>query len=97
MYTLCSWFQSISPFIYILFLSEDLGSGDEKVRKSDVKKFLTPGYSTSGHVELYTVSLQSGCCFAVSTQELHLNLCVFHRLAWRGECPGRKQPRFGQS
>lgn len=34
----------------------DLGSGDEKVRKADVKKFLTPGYSTSGHVELYTVS-----------------------------------------
>ncbi|NXQ97497.1 SBNO1 protein, partial [Sagittarius serpentarius] len=33
----------------------DLGSGDEKVRKADVKKFLTPGYSTSGHVELYTV------------------------------------------
>lgn len=26
------------------------------MRKSDVKKFLTPGYSTSGHVELYTVS-----------------------------------------
>lgn len=36
---------------------QDLGSGDEKVRKADVKKFLTPGYSTSGHVELYTVSL----------------------------------------
>lgn len=34
----------------------DLGSGDEKVKKIDVKKFLTPGYSTSGHVELYTVS-----------------------------------------
>uniref|UniRef100_A0A8C2I9J4 Protein strawberry notch homolog 1 n=1 Tax=Cyprinus carpio TaxID=7962 RepID=A0A8C2I9J4_CYPCA len=32
----------------------DLGSGDEKVKKVDVKKFLTPGYSTSGHVELYT-------------------------------------------
>lgn len=41
----------------LLFLVQDLGSGDEKVRKSDVKKFLTPGYSTSGHVELYTVSL----------------------------------------
>uniref|UniRef100_A0A671PJA9 Protein strawberry notch homolog 1 n=1 Tax=Sinocyclocheilus anshuiensis TaxID=1608454 RepID=A0A671PJA9_9TELE len=34
----------------------DLGSGDEKVKKVDVKKFLTPGYSTSGHVELYTVN-----------------------------------------
>lgn len=44
-----------------MFLSvvQDLGSGDEKVRKSDVKKFLTPGYSTSGHVELYTVSLEN--------------------------------------
>lgn len=35
----------------------DLGSGDEKVKKIDAKKFLTPGYSTSGHVELYTVSI----------------------------------------
>lgn len=43
----------------LLFLVQDLGSGDEKVRKSDVKKFLTPGYSTSGHVELYTVSLEN--------------------------------------
>uniref|UniRef100_A0AAR2KWP5 Protein strawberry notch homolog 1 n=1 Tax=Pygocentrus nattereri TaxID=42514 RepID=A0AAR2KWP5_PYGNA len=37
----------------------DLGSGDEKVKKVDVKKFLTPGYSTSGHVELYTVYTHS--------------------------------------
>lgn len=36
-------------------LIADLGSGDEKVKKVEVKKFLTPGYSTSGHVELYTV------------------------------------------
>lgn len=43
----------------VAFLVQDLGSGDEKVRKSDVKKFLTPGYSTSGHVELYTVSLEN--------------------------------------
>lgn len=35
----------------------DLGSGDEKVKKVDVRKFLTPGYTTSGHVELYTVSV----------------------------------------
>lgn len=35
----------------------DLGSGDEKVKKVDCRKFLTPGYTTSGHVELYTVSL----------------------------------------
>lgn len=34
----------------------DLGSGDEKVKKVDFRKFLTPGYTTSGHVELYTVS-----------------------------------------
>ncbi|KAM9328910.1 protein strawberry notch homolog 1 [Gastrophryne carolinensis] len=38
----------------------DLGSGDEKVRKSDTKKFLTPGYSTSGHVELFTISVERG-------------------------------------
>ncbi|XP_073442194.1 protein strawberry notch homolog 1 isoform X1 [Dendrobates tinctorius] len=38
----------------------DLGSGDEKVRKAEVKKFLTPGYSTSGHVELYTISVERG-------------------------------------
>ncbi len=38
-----------------VFIFADLGSGDEKVKKVDVKKFLTPGYSTSGHVELYTV------------------------------------------
>lgn len=35
----------------------DLGSGDEKVKKVDARKFLTPGYTTSGHVELYTVSV----------------------------------------
>lgn len=86
-----------SPHLHILFLSEDLGSGDEKVRKSDVKKFLTPGYSTSGHVELYTVSLESACCSLVHTHELYFNLCVFYRLVWRGECLGRRQPRFGQS
>ncbi|XP_064424224.1 protein strawberry notch homolog 1 isoform X2 [Latimeria chalumnae] len=38
----------------------DLGSGDEKVRKVNVKKFLTPGYSTSGHVELHTISVERG-------------------------------------
>uniref|UniRef100_A0A8C9VKW4 Strawberry notch homolog 1 (Drosophila) n=1 Tax=Scleropages formosus TaxID=113540 RepID=A0A8C9VKW4_SCLFO len=38
----------------------DLGSGDEKVKKIDSKKFLTPGYSTSGHVELSTVSVERG-------------------------------------
>ncbi|XP_059850532.1 protein strawberry notch homolog 1 [Hypanus sabinus] len=38
----------------------DLGSGDEKVKKLEVKKFLTPGYSVSGHVELYTISVERG-------------------------------------
>lgn len=35
--------------------ASDLGSGDEKVKKVDCRKFLTPGYTTSGHVELHTV------------------------------------------
>ncbi|XP_036385163.1 protein strawberry notch homolog 1 isoform X2 [Megalops cyprinoides] len=45
----------------------DLGSGDEKVKKIDVKKFLTPGYSTSGHVELYTVSVERGMSWEDAT------------------------------
>lgn len=51
-----SCFYFLFQFDCIFFLA-DLGSGDEKVKKVDVKKFLTPGYSTSGHVELYTVRL----------------------------------------
>ena len=51
---LCS--QENQPCSVFWFFSIDLGSGDEKVRKVNMKKFLTPGYSTSGHVELYTVS-----------------------------------------
>ncbi|KAM8962284.1 protein strawberry notch homolog 1 isoform 2-T2 [Pelodytes ibericus] len=46
----------------------DLGSGDEKVRKTDVKKFLTPGYSTSGHVELYTISVERGMSWEDATK-----------------------------
>ncbi|NWH83933.1 SBNO1 protein, partial [Aegithalos caudatus] len=46
----------------------DLGSGDEKVRKTDVKKFLTPGYSTSGHVELYTISVERGMSWDEATK-----------------------------
>ncbi|XP_029475625.1 protein strawberry notch homolog 1 isoform X2 [Rhinatrema bivittatum] len=46
----------------------DLGSGDEKVRKADVKKFLTPGYSTSGHVELYTISVERGMSWEDATK-----------------------------
>ncbi|XP_046873856.1 protein strawberry notch homolog 1 isoform X3 [Hypomesus transpacificus] len=45
----------------------DLGSGDEKVRKVEAKKFLTPGYSTSGHVELYTVSVERGMSWEEAT------------------------------
>ncbi|XP_031433049.1 protein strawberry notch homolog 1 isoform X2 [Clupea harengus] len=45
----------------------DLGSGDEKVRKVNMKKFLTPGYSTSGHVELYTVSVERGMSWEDAT------------------------------
>uniref|UniRef100_H2VDN9 Protein strawberry notch homolog 1 n=1 Tax=Takifugu rubripes TaxID=31033 RepID=H2VDN9_TAKRU len=30
----------------------DLGSGDEKVRKVHCRRFLTPGYTTSGHVSV---------------------------------------------
>ncbi|XP_027709381.1 protein strawberry notch homolog 1 [Vombatus ursinus] len=46
----------------------DLGSGDEKVRKTDAKKFLTPGYSTSGHVELYTISVERGMSWEEATK-----------------------------
>uniref|UniRef100_A0A8C7ME22 Protein strawberry notch homolog 1 n=1 Tax=Oncorhynchus kisutch TaxID=8019 RepID=A0A8C7ME22_ONCKI len=45
----------------------DLGSGDEKVKKIEAKKFLTPGYSTSGHVELYTVSVERGMSWEDAT------------------------------
>ncbi|XP_066506867.1 protein strawberry notch homolog 1 isoform X2 [Hoplias malabaricus] len=45
----------------------DLGSGDEKVKKVDAKKFLTPGYSTSGHVELYTMSVERGMSWEDAT------------------------------
>ncbi|XP_053552331.1 protein strawberry notch homolog 1, partial [Bombina bombina] len=46
----------------------DLGSGDEKVKKTEVKKFLTPGYSTSGHVELYTISVERGMSWDDATK-----------------------------
>ncbi|KAM5194743.1 protein strawberry notch homolog 1 isoform 4-T4 [Mantella aurantiaca] len=46
----------------------DLGSGDEKVCKAEVKKFLTPGYSTSGHVELYTISVERGMSWEDATK-----------------------------
>ncbi|XP_054469169.1 protein strawberry notch homolog 1 isoform X2 [Anoplopoma fimbria] len=45
----------------------DLGSGDEKVKKVDCRKFLTPGYTTAGHVELYTVSVERGMSWEEAT------------------------------
>ncbi|XP_069789604.1 protein strawberry notch homolog 1 isoform X2 [Narcine bancroftii] len=46
----------------------DLGSGDEKVKKLEVKKFLTPGYSVSGHVEVYTISVERGMSWEEATK-----------------------------
>ncbi|XP_061589837.1 protein strawberry notch homolog 1 isoform X2 [Cololabis saira] len=45
----------------------DLGSGDEKVKKLDCRKFLTPGYTTSGHVELFTVGVERGMSWEEAT------------------------------
>ncbi|CAL9682352.1 unnamed protein product [Knipowitschia caucasica] len=45
----------------------DLGSGDEKVEKVESKKFLTPGYTTSGHVELFTVKVERGMSWEEAT------------------------------
>uniref|UniRef100_A0A3P9PWP8 Protein strawberry notch homolog 1 n=1 Tax=Poecilia reticulata TaxID=8081 RepID=A0A3P9PWP8_POERE len=45
----------------------DLGSGDEKVKKVDCRKFLTPSYTTSGHVELYTVGVERGMSWEEAT------------------------------
>uniref|UniRef100_A0A665U2B2 Protein strawberry notch homolog 1 n=1 Tax=Echeneis naucrates TaxID=173247 RepID=A0A665U2B2_ECHNA len=57
----------------------DLGSGDEKVQKVDCRKFLTPGYTTSGHVELFTVSFFSalwdmGVWILVTVPNIHVFL-----------------------
>ncbi|XP_048467722.1 protein strawberry notch homolog 1 [Rhincodon typus] len=46
----------------------DLGSGDEKVKKLEAKKFLTPGYSVSGHVEIYTISVERGMSWEEATK-----------------------------
>lgn len=48
----------------------DLGSGDEKVKKMDCRKFLTPGYTTSGHVELFTVSIDCNIFISIFTLNL---------------------------
>ncbi|KAM9735788.1 protein strawberry notch homolog 1 isoform 2-T3 [Menidia menidia] len=45
----------------------DLGSGDEKVKNVDCRKFLTPGYTASGHVELHTVSVERGMSWEEAT------------------------------
>ncbi|XP_077353023.1 protein strawberry notch homolog 1 isoform X3 [Festucalex cinctus] len=47
----------------------DLGSGHEKVKKMDCKKFLTPGYTASGHVELFTVSVERGMSWEEATHD----------------------------
>uniref|UniRef100_A0A673CHW8 Protein strawberry notch homolog 1 n=1 Tax=Sphaeramia orbicularis TaxID=375764 RepID=A0A673CHW8_9TELE len=52
---------------YDMVWSMDLGSGDEKVKKVDCRKFLTPGYTTSGHVELFTVSVERGMSWEEAT------------------------------
>ncbi|XP_067910625.1 protein strawberry notch homolog 1 isoform X2 [Heterodontus francisci] len=46
----------------------DLGSGDEKVKKLEARKFLTPGYSVSGHVEIYTISVERGMSWEEATK-----------------------------
>uniref|UniRef100_A0AAQ5YP78 Protein strawberry notch homolog 1 n=1 Tax=Amphiprion ocellaris TaxID=80972 RepID=A0AAQ5YP78_AMPOC len=40
---------------------------NNKVKKVDCRKFLTPGYTTSGHVELYTVSVERGMSWEEAT------------------------------
>lgn len=92
------WYKSFPPCP-----PSDLGSGDEKVKKVDCRKFLTPGYTTSGHVELYTVC----SCWppptlsdTVGSQRHYLTLlpCVsFHRWVWREECRGRRRRMHGQN
>ncbi|XP_077441517.1 protein strawberry notch homolog 1 [Vanacampus margaritifer] len=47
----------------------DLGSGHEKVKKVDCKKFLTPGYTASGHVELFTVGVERGMSWEEATHD----------------------------
>lgn len=78
-------------------LIADLGSGDEKVKKVEVKKFLTPGYSTSGHVELYTVCtdlIYDTNVLVLIVVWYKVLFCVF-RWVWSGECHGRTPPTSG--
>lgn len=77
---------------------KDLGSGDEKVKKVDVRKFLTPGYTTSGHVELYTVSVhekKSSWFLTSLTDDCCWCVCFPTRWVWSGGCPGRKRHIVG--
>uniref|UniRef100_A0A2K5KA83 Protein strawberry notch homolog 1 n=1 Tax=Colobus angolensis palliatus TaxID=336983 RepID=A0A2K5KA83_COLAP len=50
------------------YFADTLTAVVQNVRKSDVKKFLTPGYSTSGHVELYTISVERGMSWEEATK-----------------------------
>lgn len=66
----------------------DLGSGDEKVKKVHCSKFLTPGYTTSGHVELHTVRLGASqhCSLGVYS-DFEANLSSFFFFFFLiGEC-----------
>lgn len=53
--------------MYVSLPMLDLGSGDEKVKKMDCRKFLTPGYTTSGHVELFTVRIDCNIFSSIFT------------------------------
>uniref|UniRef100_A0A8B9C2R9 Protein strawberry notch homolog 1 n=1 Tax=Anser brachyrhynchus TaxID=132585 RepID=A0A8B9C2R9_9AVES len=46
----------------------DMGILGEYSTSQYVKKFLTPGYSTSGHVELYTISVERGMSWDEATK-----------------------------
>uniref|UniRef100_A0A4W6D9J2 Strawberry notch homolog 1 (Drosophila) n=1 Tax=Lates calcarifer TaxID=8187 RepID=A0A4W6D9J2_LATCA len=45
----------------------DLGSGDEKVKKVDCRKFLTPGYTTSGHCGTLHSDVERGMSWEEAT------------------------------
>lgn len=99
----CIWSKCVRYTWQMIFLHSfhlDLGSGDEKVKKVDCRKFLTPGYTTSGHVELYTVGFVFMCPLGNARVGLHrlMPLCgSLHRWVWRGACRGKKPLMCGQN
>nr|XP_032803328.1 protein strawberry notch homolog 1 [Petromyzon marinus] len=46
----------------------DLGSGEERVKKLEVKRFNTRGHSGAGHVEMYTVLVERGMSWEEATE-----------------------------